>query len=90
KEEKRSEAEERNRKYKSRKEIDAKIENTESELEKLMKEESDLLEELADPATYQQADRAKQLNERYITVKKLIEELSAVWDELSAEREQWL
>ena len=55
-----------------------------------MKEESDLLEELADPATYQQADRAKQLNERYITVKKLIEELSAVWDELSAEREQWL
>ncbi len=90
KERKRKEAEERKEKYKHRKKYDEKIEKLEHRLEEIMGEEIALEQKLADPSTYTDETKAKEITERYKEVKDEVNKVTEQWEKLSLEREKWL
>lgn len=90
KEQKRKEAEDRNYRYKIRKELDNKIDVIEKMLEKLMDEETELTNQLADTSNYKNQDKIKQITKRYQAVKDEISRATEQWETLSLERENWL
>ncbi|MDX9701601.1 MAG: ABC-F family ATP-binding cassette domain-containing protein [Candidatus Auribacterota bacterium] len=90
KDQKRKEAEDRNYRYKYRKQYDEQIAQIEKQLEAKMDMQSAIETQLADPATYKDEQTAKGITEQYKLVKDEIEHLTAQWEKLSIEREQWL
>lgn len=87
---KRQEAEERNQRYKMRKQYDIRIEEIEKRLEQLMLEETELEQKLADSASYKDENTIKEITARYSAVRSEIELLTIEWDQQSLEREKWI
>lgn len=65
KDEKRRQAEERNRLYRKLKPLKKEYDKLESDLEKAMEEQADLEEKMNDPATYEKPEQALKLNSAY-------------------------
>ena len=85
KESKRMQAEARNKLYKIKREINAKLNTIESSLSELEAKKADCERLLCDLTTLKNALKIKTLNVEYHEIKNMIEELSAQWEEVSAE-----
>ena len=75
KDEKRREAEERNRVYRQLKPIKKEYEKLETELEKALEEQAELEEKMNDPKTYEKPELALKLNSSYKDVSEWVESI---------------
>ena len=85
KEIKRLEAEERQKKHLLTKDLRRQLDEMEQLISDLESEEKKLEANLADPATYSNADNAKELNHKFIEVKDHLAKLMNNWEILSKE-----
>ncbi len=83
KEEKRAEAERRNRLYRGTKDARRRLESVEAELASAQERHDALLAELADPALYAEKERFEESMGSYQSVKRRLSELEAEWVALS-------
>ncbi len=83
KEQKRIEAENRQKKYAATKDIIKKIEKLEEKIEELENKEKILEEQLADPLTYNDPQKAKETNQKFTDVKEALTKSLNQWEELS-------
>ena len=83
KEQKRIEAENRQKKYAATKDIVKKIEKLEEKIEELENKEKILEEQLADPLTYNDPQKAKETNQKFTDVKEALTKSLNQWEELS-------
>jgi ATP-binding cassette subfamily F protein 3 len=88
KEQKRAEAEERNRSYREKNPLKDKLTGIESEIDKAEKAFQELTAALADPELYRDKKRFFEMMESHTKAKRKIEELTAEWERLSAEAEK--
>ena len=84
KEQKRIQAEKRQAKYDATKNLLSKIKEVEKKIEDLEKEEQKLEQALVDPKTYNEPEKAADLNKGFINVKNELAEFMKEWEELSA------
>ncbi len=85
KELKRIEAEKRQARYKATKDIIEKIKKLEEKIEKLEKKEKELEYALAQPETYNDAQKALELNKEFGTIKEELAENLREWEKLNEE-----
>jgi ATP-binding cassette subfamily F protein 3 len=85
KEQKRAEAEERNRSYREKNPAKDKLTGIESEIDKAEKVFQELTAALADPELYRDKKRFFEIMEAHKQAKRKVEELTAEWERLSAE-----
>ncbi len=85
KNQKRIEAEKRQKKFNATKDITKKISQIEHEIETLEKKEKELEAILADPATYNNPQAAKEKNLEFINVKENLESCLSNWSKYSEE-----
>ena len=90
KEQKRQEAEARQEISKTRNLLQKRIEETESNLEKLAKRKTELEKLLADPETYNKPDSAAGLNKEYRENEGLTNVLEQEWEEYHVQLEELL
>src|SRR5690606_39251565 len=83
KEQKRIEAELRQKKYKATKDLVKNIQNLELKISELEEIEKQLEKELADPVLYNNPGLMKEKNLKFNTVKKELNDLMKKWEELS-------
>jgi ATP-binding cassette, subfamily F, member 3 len=88
KEQKRAEAEERNRLYRENKPFKDRLSRIELEISEAEKKVQDLTAMLADPELYREKKRFFEIMEAHTRVKRKVEELTAEWERLSAEAEK--
>ena len=81
---KRIQAGKRQAKYEATKNLLSKIKEVEKKIEDLEKEEQKLEQALVDPNTYNQPEKAVNLNKDFINVKNELAEFMKEWEELSA------
>lgn len=84
KDQKRREAELRQKKYKATKNLKEEILVIEKKITSLEKEEKELEKQLADNTIYNNVDLAKAISERFGIVKKELEDLMNKWTEISS------
>nr|WP_321257484.1 ABC-F family ATP-binding cassette domain-containing protein [uncultured Pseudodesulfovibrio sp.] len=82
KEEKRRQAEERNRLYRTLKPLKKEYDKLEGDLEKVLDEQADLEEKMNDPATYEKPEEALKLNNAYKEASEWAENLMLRMGEL--------
>ncbi|OIQ51788.1 putative ABC transporter ATP-binding protein YheS [Pseudodesulfovibrio hydrargyri] len=87
KEEKRRQAEERNRLYRELKPLKKKYEKLEADLEKVLDEQAGLEEKMNDPATYEKPEQALKLNAAYKDATEWAETLMEQMAELEGRME---
>jgi ATP-binding cassette subfamily F protein 3 len=85
---KRAEAEARQRLYKQKAPLVKQVEQLEASQAELGIRLDRLSAELADPETYQEADRAKQLNQAYADTKTELERVTEAWEEAALKLEE--
>lgn len=83
KEQKRNEAELRQKRYAATKGLIKTIADLEKEIEKLEEKKSEIEKDLANPDTYSDAAVAKEKNSSYAKIKTDIEKMMESWEELS-------
>lgn len=88
KEQKRLEAENRQKKYQATKDISKKIAEYEKDIEKLEKQKVELEASLADPRVYSNAQQAKETTAAYNDVKEKLENIFMEWTELTEKLEE--
>ena len=88
KEQKRREAELRNRKYAATKKLKERLGRIEGEVDKLEEEKSGLQEILADTSIYSDTDRLVEVQRRLKEVETALSERYGVWERTAAELEQ--
>jgi len=84
KEQKRAEAEARNRRYREKNPIKDKLSALEAEIDEAEKALQDLTSALADPDLYRDKKRFFELMDEHAQAKRKVEELTAEWERLSA------
>jgi ATP-binding cassette subfamily F protein 3 len=87
KEQKRLEAEARNRFYRETLEIRKRIETIEADLDRATKEMERLAAQLADPGVYRRGDNIPELLKSHAAAKKQMEDLTAEWETLAQDLE---
>ena len=87
KEQKRLEAEARNRFYRETLEIRQRIQTVEADLDRATKEMEELARQLADPEVYRRGDNIPELLKSHATGKKQVEDLTAEWERLAQQLE---
>jgi len=90
KEIKQKEAQARQRVSKERNRLQKIIEKLENEIEKLEAQKQNMENELADPQTYQNAERSRQLKNEYSQVEKSIQEKEENWEQAHLDLESIL
>ncbi len=85
KDQKRIEAEKRQKKFNATKDIVMKIEQLEHEIELLEKKEKELESILADPDTYNNPQTAREKNLEFTSIKESLEKCFSNWDKSSEE-----
>lgn len=88
KEQKRTEAEERNRLYRIKKPLKDRLSQIELEISEAEKKVQDLTATLSDPELYREKQRFFEIMEAHTHGKRKVEELTAEWERLSAEAEK--
>lgn len=83
KEQKRAEAESRNRRYREKNPVKDKLTTLEAEIDEAEKSLQDLTSSLADPELYRDKKRFFELMDRHAQAKRKVEELTAEWERLS-------
>nr|MBA2530208.1 hypothetical protein [Euzebyales bacterium] len=86
-EDKRAEAEQRNRRYRETKDLRRHLERVEAELVTAEARVADLTRTLADPAVYDDAEQVKQVVATHNVAKDRAAELFAEWERLSTRLE---
>lgn len=84
---KRVEAEARNRFYRETLELRQRIQTIESDLEQATKEMEELSRQLADPEIYRRGENIPELLKAHATAKKQVEDLTAEWEPLAQQLE---
>jgi len=84
---KRVEAEARNRFYRETLELRQRIQTIESDLEQATKEMEELSCQLADPEIYRRGENIPELLKAHATAKKQVEDLTAEWEPLAQQLE---
>jgi ATP-binding cassette subfamily F protein 3 len=87
KEQKRLEAEARNRFYRETLEIRKRIQSVEADLDRYTKEMEELARQLADPEVYRRGENIPELLKSHASAKKQVEDLTAEWEALAQELE---
>jgi ATP-binding cassette, subfamily F, member 3 len=87
KEQKRLEAEARNRFYRETLEIRERIGAVEKDLDRHTKEMEELAAQLADPEVYRRGEKIPELLKSHAAAKKQVEDLTAEWEQLAQELE---
>ncbi|GJQ62336.1 MAG: ABC transporter ATP-binding protein [Melioribacteraceae bacterium] len=87
KEQKRVEAELRQKRYKSTKDLKKSIEEIELKISKAEEEKDEIETQLADDSLYRDAEKAKSINADYAKIKARLEQLYANWAEISEKLE---
>jgi ATP-binding cassette subfamily F protein 3 len=87
KEQKRLEAEARNRFYRETLEIRKRIGTVERDLDRHTKEMEELAAQLADPEVYRRGDNIPELLKAHASAKKRVDDLTAEWERLAQELE---
>ena len=88
KEQKRVEAEARNRFYRETLDLRQRIQVIESDLDQATKELEELSRQLADPEVYRRGENIPELLKSHATVKKQAEDLTAEWEALAQKLEE--
>jgi ATP-binding cassette subfamily F protein 3 len=88
KEQKRLEAEARNRFYRETQELRQKIQNVESNLEQATREMESMAVRLSDPEVYRKGENIPGLLKAHAEAKKSVESLTAEWETLAQRLEQ--
>lgn len=88
KEQKRIEAEKRQQKYKATKNLKEKLVKLEKEIHKLEQELEKLNAELLNPATYNNHNQIRELNEKHKELKSSLDEKVKEWEEVSLSLEE--
>ena len=88
KEQKRLEAEARNRFYRETLEIRKRIQTIEADLDRYTKEREELAGQLADPEVYRRGEYIPELLKSHASAKKQIEDLTAEWETLAQQLEK--
>jgi ATP-binding cassette subfamily F protein 3 len=83
KDQKRTEAELRQKKYMATKDLIKQIDKLEKEIELLEKREKELEKILANPSVYSNPQKAKERNLEYIQTKELFDRTIAEWEKSS-------
>ena len=84
---KRSEADERNRRYRRTRDLKARLAKAETDAQAADADLADLTERLADPATYTHPELVRDLIERHNAARDRTDQLAAEWTRLAAELE---
>jgi ATP-binding cassette, subfamily F, member 3 len=84
KEQKRAEAEARNRTYREKNPVKQRLASVESEIEEAEKDLRELTAALADPDLYEDKKRFFETMDRHAKAQRKVEELTAEWERLSA------
>jgi ATP-binding cassette subfamily F protein 3 len=87
KEQKRLEAEARNRFYRETLEIRKRIQSVEADLDRYTKKMEELARQLADPEVYRRGENIPELLKSHASAKKQVEDLTAEWEALAQELE---
>lgn len=85
---KRIEAEERNKRYRELKPLKERLVKLEQDMESAIQRKEEIYELFADPAVYQDGDKAKQLNFEIKDIEKTIDSLMLKWEELTIKAEE--
>lgn len=88
KDQKRIEAELRQKRFAATKELSAKVKKLEKEIEVLEKKERELEAELARPETYNNPAKAKELNVEFNSTKETLSSKISEWEETSVELDE--
>jgi ATP-binding cassette subfamily F protein 3 len=89
KEQKRLEAEARNRYYRETQELRQKIQSVESNLEQATREMESMAMRLSDPEVYRKGENIPGLLKAHSEAKKRVESLTAEWETLAQKLEQF-